>query len=48
MDGEVDFQHRYEFRNFALGMLMGAMFDRQGLSANSTSAFEAPRPSVYG
>ncbi len=43
---EVDFHIAYEFRNFALGMLMGAMFDRA--FRKFTSAFEARARQVYG
>jgi coenzyme Q-binding protein COQ10 len=43
---DVDFHIAYEFRNFALGMLMGAMFDRA--FRKFTSAFEARARQVYG
>lgn len=43
---DVDFHIAYEFRNFALGMLMGAMFDRA--FRKFTSAFEARAKQVYG
>ena len=43
---DVDFHIAYEFRNFALGMLMGAMFDRA--FRKFTSAFETRAKQVYG
>ncbi|MCC5979698.1 MAG: type II toxin-antitoxin system RatA family toxin [Salinarimonas sp.] len=43
---DVDFHIAYEFRNFALGMLMGAMFDRA--FRKFTNAFEDRARHVYG
>ncbi len=43
---DVDFHIAYEFRNFALGMLMGAMFDRA--FRKFTTAFETRAREVYG
>ncbi len=43
---DIDFNINYEFRNFALGMLMGAMFDRA--FRKFTNAFEARARDIYG
>ena len=43
---DVDFSIDYEFRNRALGMLMGAMFERA--FARFTAAFEARADEIYG
>jgi coenzyme Q-binding protein COQ10 len=43
---EVDFHIAYEFRSFALGMLMGAMFDRA--FRKFTQAFEERARQIYG
>ena len=43
---EIDFHINYEFRNFALGLLMGAMFDRA--FRKFTTAFEERAREVYG
>jgi coenzyme Q-binding protein COQ10 len=48
-DGEgsrVEFAIDYEFRSMALGLLMGAMFDRA--FRRFTDAFEARADSIYG
>jgi len=43
---EIDFHINYEFRNFALGLLMGAMFDRA--FRKFTTAFEERAREIYG
>jgi coenzyme Q-binding protein COQ10 len=43
---EIDFHINYEFRNFALGLLMGAMFDRA--FRKFTTAFEERARDIYG
>lgn len=43
---EIDFHINYEFRNFALGLLMGAMFDRA--FRKFTTAFEERAQEIYG
>lgn len=43
---EIDFHINYEFRNFALGLLMGAMFDRA--FRKFTTAFEDRAREIYG
>ncbi len=43
---EVDFFITYEFRSFALGLLMGSMFDRA--FRKFAEAFEARADAVYG
>jgi len=43
---EIDFHISYEFRNFALGILMGAMFDRA--FRKFTAAFEERARRIYG
>jgi coenzyme Q-binding protein COQ10 len=43
---EIDFHISYEFRNFALGLLMGAMFDRA--FRKFTTAFEERAGEIYG
>ncbi len=43
---DVDFSIDYEFRNKALGLLMGAMFNRA--FTRFTAAFEARADAVYG
>ncbi|MBV9076213.1 MAG: type II toxin-antitoxin system RatA family toxin [Methylobacteriaceae bacterium] len=43
---QVDFQIKYEFRSMALGLLMGAMFDRA--FRRFTEAFETRADRVYG
>jgi coenzyme Q-binding protein COQ10 len=42
----VQFHIDYEFRSFALGLLMGAMFDRA--FRRFTDAFETRADTVYG
>lgn len=43
---DVEFYINYEFKNFALGMLMGAMFDRA--FRKFTEAFERRAEQIYG
>jgi coenzyme Q-binding protein COQ10 len=43
---EIDFHISYEFRSFALGVLMGAMFDRA--FRKFTQAFEERAQQIYG
>lgn len=43
---DVEFYIRYEFRNFALGLLMGSVFDR--MFGRFTDAFIKRADTVYG